>query len=200
MTPSSVNGRDGSRDGASWYDERVEAYVDADLPVDERIAFGSRLVTDPRLRAQVALAEQVSLSLAAISQPVCPDSLVARLDLISEQAQHGGARVRPLQTAWRKSAGWSVGIAASILALVFVGVPALSDRPQDVTPQTSPVTGYTQLEVDRALREVKYALAIVSEAGRYTGAAVMESVFEGDAGEAQAPAARNNPQDQTSVN
>jgi anti-sigma factor RsiW len=210
MPPNSLNGRDGSRsDGSrsddswsdgSWFDERVEAYVDAELSADERVAFGRRLATDARLRAQVALAEQVSLSLAATSQPVCPDSLVARLDAISERAHDSGLRVTPLQTAWRKSAGSSVGIAASILLLIFAGVLAVSNRPQNVVSQIAPETGYTQPEVDQALREVKFALAIVSEAGRHTGAAVMESVFESDVGEASVPAVRNNSQDQTPVN
>lgn len=166
--------RPNSADELRWYDERVEAYVDGELSDEERMLFSQRLAVDPSLRAQVAFAEQVSLSLTAIPQPKAPDSLVAKLDAISSRPRPAVANIIPLRR--------TLGIAASVLAVALAGLLGVSNlstratQPTDL--QASANADYSQPEVDRAMREVKYALAVVSEAGRHAGVAVKESVFQ----------------------
>src|SRR5690606_24654012 len=155
---------------------------DAELSDDERLAFVERLAVDASLRSQVAFAEQVSLSLAAIPQPAAPDSLIASLDAISRGPGLAAAGVALRQAPLRplrflSSLRPALGIAASVLALVFAGALAVTNLSRQEGVQVE-APAISQTEVDRALREVKYAFAVVSEAGRHTGVAVRESVFE----------------------
>jgi len=168
----------------AWFDERVEAYVDAELSDGDLDRFVERLKADSGLRGQVALAEQISLSLAARARVRCDVPFAERLADIRRR-DHAGSTSSDRPTAilrlpvrWR----WPVGVAAAALvATVFLVMPdGIGDRYSD--RETSGVTemdrSYTPAEIDEALREAKYALAIVGDAGRRAGTTVRETVIE----------------------
>ena len=192
-----------------WFDERVEAYLDAELPDGERERFAERLSTDAGLRGQVALAEQISLSLATRERETCDPSLVERLALIRSRDQNDDvgsdarpmARVIPLRfgSAGLKpvSMRWSVGIAAAAVVVAFFvfGPDRASDSRSDLALDANALDtnaldtnslqtmsdvdrSYSPEEIDEALREAKFALAIVGDAGRRAGVTLRESVIE----------------------
>ncbi len=168
---------------AAWFDLRIESYIDGELPEAERALFAERLLHDAELRRQVALAERVSLSLAAVERPLCSEEMVARVEAISQGVSGSGSGMRILsQRSPRvtplRLLRWPVGIAAcAALSLMVIrgigGFPETTDTVLDPASET-----YTQAEIDAALVEAKFALAVVSDAGRHAGTTVREAVIQ----------------------
>jgi len=184
---------DSSRIDRAWFDERVEPYLDGELPDAERRRFSERLRHDVALRAQVAFAEQISLTLAASGAVKCSDDLAARLESIPRLATTTEAglssRVMPLRVIRaneRPRAGFlpmspaarSAAVAASFVALFAFAAVLLTRVPADSELDTNDQAVYTEAEVEQALRDARYALAWVSEAGRHAGTSVIEPVIE----------------------
>lgn len=156
----------------AWFDERVEAYVDADLPPAEMSVFAERLRRDGDLRRQVAIAERISLSLAARPRPVALPPLRDRLAAIPTTPDRFDRRSAGLSVV--RMLRWPAGLAAAA-ALAFLTIRIGIDAPtHGAVPAATP---YTQAEIDKALREAKYALAIVSDAGKHAGQTVRETVI-----------------------
>ncbi len=162
-----------------WFDERIELYIDAELPEEERLVFVERMQSDSRLRQEVAFAEQVSLALAATRQPECPPMLVRRIEGIpnlAAAADRERSRVlRPVRVP--RFMRTAVGIAAvAIMGLVLLRVPFAELYNGSLGSEVDP-GAYSQAEVDAALLETKLALALVGDASRYAGTTVRDKVI-----------------------
>jgi hypothetical protein len=180
------------KSGDGWFDERVELYVDGELVDDERTIFVERLRTDAALRGQVALAQQITRTLATKQAGTCDETLTQRLAAIrtgsDDDVRPDTMRaIRPLAVAWsnreRRAAfgavlRWPVGIAAAIaLTALFLRIPGLQPHTEPIEVFGAEQT-YSPEEIEEALREAKFALAIVGDAGRRAGDTVRETVIE----------------------
>ena len=154
-----------------WMDARVEAYLDGELPLQERVVFERTLAEDPLWEAEVLLAREVRASLRALPQPACPsfvtDAVLAQVHRearasVVEQVQ--GWIEQHVLTLWRPA------LAMAVLVLLVVA-GALVGRPPQPVPQ------YADVEVQQALDEVRWTLALLSEVGRQTGQSVKQDVL-----------------------
>ena len=153
-----------------WMDTRVEAYLDEGLPADEQARFEHALAADADWEAELFLARQIRDGLHALPQPVCPPRVAdAVLAQVRRQAQASWAN--RLQT-WIEAqwlALWQPALAMAVLLLLVVSA-ALVGRPQQQTT-------YADAEIERAMQEVQWTLAYLSEVGRQTGKRVRDDVI-----------------------
>jgi len=149
-----------------WYEDRVEAYVDGDLSADEHARFEERLGSDTTLQQSVNDARAVVSTLRTVRGAACPDDVTLR---VLQQVRESEAAKQPAVRADRSAVVHrlpllrrvpmrtvAVAAAACLAALLFLKQP------------NSPAQTYSDAEVQQALREAKYALAIVSNASRET--------------------------------
>ena len=154
-----------------WMDARVEAYLDGDLPAHERTVFERTLAENPVWEAEVLLAREVREALRTLPEPDCPsfvtDAVMARVQREArasaiEQAQ--GWIEQHILVLWRPA------LAMAVLVLLVVA-GALIGRPPQPAPQ------YADAEVQQALDEVRWTLALLTEVGRQTGQSVKQDVL-----------------------
>lgn len=81
----------------SWYEDRVEAFVDNDLPTQEAKAFRRQLKHDESLKAQVTAAHNLRSRLRASSNMRCPPHVKAAI--LEQTRQPGGGLARWLTPA-----------------------------------------------------------------------------------------------------
>jgi len=149
-----------------WYEDRVEAYIDGDLSTDELARFEERLGSDTTLQQSVNDARAVVSVLRTARAAECPDDLTLR---VLQQVREAEAAKQPAVRADRSAVVHrlplmrrvpmrtvAVAAAACLAALLFLKQP------------NPPAQTYSEAEVQQALREAKYALAIVSNASRET--------------------------------
>ena len=152
-------------------DARVEAYLDEALPADEQARFEQALTADAGWEAELFLARQIRDGLHALPQPMCPPHVTdAVLAQVRRQAQQSWIdRLEAwLHQQWLSL--WQPALAMAVLLLLVVSA-ALVGRPQQQQP------AYAEAEVQRAMQEVQWALAYLSEVGRQTGKTVREDVI-----------------------
>ncbi len=152
-----------------WMDDRLEAYLDDALPADERRVFEQRLQEEDEWSNELALARQIQDGLHTLPFPSCPPAVT---QAVLAEVQHRRrmsfmTRVRAWLDAQFHSF-WQPALAMSVLVLV-VGSAVLFGRP----PQQS-----NSAEVEQALAEVRWTLALLTEMGRETGTAVRSDVIE----------------------
>jgi hypothetical protein len=156
-----------------WVDARVEAYLDGELSAGERARFEALAFSaedgETDWRAEVHLAHQIRAGLRALPPPVCPPH-VARAVLAAARRRRAQAwkarlyeRLEPLWRDWGRPA-----LAMTALVLLVVSAALLGRPPR---PADDP-------EVARALAEVQWTLAYLSEVGRETGRTVRHDVLE----------------------
>ena len=153
-----------------WMDARVEVYLDEALPAGEQARFEHALPTDADWEAELFLARQIRDGLHVLPQPVCPPRVAeAVLAQVRRQAQLSW--IDRLQT-WIEEqwlALWQPALAMAVLLLLVVSA-ALIGRPQQQTT-------YADAEIERAMQEVQWTLAYLSEVGRQTGKRVRDDVI-----------------------
>lgn len=146
-----------------WFDERVEAFVDGDLTGQELLAFRERLDDDERLREQVRVAERITSTLGEAPTFTLPESMVrqaqstgsdsGRSDVSKQTSGRGLRLIQSPRFVWT-----SVAAAAAIVFAVVL-------FPTQTQVQNFDNSEPTQAEVERALAEVKWTLALVSDIG-----------------------------------
>lgn len=153
-----------SNHDSAWFEERVEAFVDGELSADELKVFETRLAADATLQQSVNDARTVISVLRTASRAHCPDVVSDRVlqlarggslpDTGLERRDRQALRRVPIL---RRVTVRTVAIAAAacLAVLLFLKQPA-------------PPENYSEAEVQQALREAKYALAIVSNASKET--------------------------------
>ena len=140
-----------------WFDDRVEAYVDGELPSNERNLFEARLAMDETLARAVKRARKLSATLAEMPAFECPDDL-ARSVLQMTRTQS------PLRQ-W----GWPAGVALAAVLALAVGVTRLM-------PTVAPADEPDAATLAQARADVALALAYLDRAGQVTARAVGEQV------------------------
>lgn len=158
---------------ADWLDDRVEAYLDGDLAAAEAAVFEAHLLQNEVWEEEMLLAEQIRQGLRALPEPWCPPAVTAAV-LATVRQQVRQAWWTRLTDGFRQQTAllWRPALAMAALALLVVmasriGTPSL--------PAPSPTA--QRAEVQRALAEVRWTLAFVSEVGREAGASVRDDVL-----------------------
>lgn len=154
---------------ADWMDERIEAYLDGALPVDEQAAFERQLHTDATWDTELRLARQIRSGLRALPAPMCPPHVTNAV--LAEVQRRREASRSERWIAWLerlRAEFWQPALAMSLL-LVVVTLAAVLGRPAQPAPDP---------EVAQALAEVRWTLAYLSEVGRQTGESVRDQVID----------------------
>ena len=132
-----------------WYDERIERYLDNDLPAGERRLFEAQLKLDASLAEELDLARRIANQLRK-PDLVCPDRVE---DAVMARVAAAGAPTR----ARRHSPFVPLALAASLLAAAGIGFQ-LGNRA--TTPSAS--------ELDRARTELAVALGVLDQVSQRT--------------------------------
>lgn len=115
-----------------WARDRVDAYLDGDLPVRDRVQFEAALETSGELRAEVALARRVQSALRALPQRDVPAGvLTAAQREAAIAASPPARRHRPL---WP----WTTALAAAAAVLVTVAILRDVNAPVAAPPVPAP--------------------------------------------------------------
>lgn len=158
--------------GPDWQGARVEAYLDGDLSPEEAAAFEAHWATDPSLDDELWLAGKVRDGLREMPTPTVPPEIA---QAVLAQARHEVRADRWARFHTRLELAfaslWRPALAMATLVMVvvtaaLVGQPATLQRPA------------MSAEVEQAMEEVKWTLALLSEVGRETGLAVRAEVLE----------------------
>lgn len=148
-------------------EDRVEAYLDGTLTREERRAFERACASDPALSETVRLAKRVQGALHAMDTPRCPPEVTEAIFARVRRDPGEATQRRDWLTAWTNF--WRPAVlAVSAIVLGVVLVRPWSDPPP---PE------YAAVEVDAALREVKWTLAYLNHVGSRTGETIREEVF-----------------------
>ena len=154
-----------------WMDARVEAYLDEALSIDEQARFEHALAADADWEAELFLARQIRDGLRALPHPECPPHVTAAVLAKVRRQAHASWIDRMetwLQEQWL--ALWQPALAMAVLLLLVVSA-SLIGRPQQQEP------AYAEAEIQRAMQEVQWTLAYLSEVGRQTGKTVRDDVI-----------------------
>lgn len=157
---------------SAWIDERLEAYLDGDLPDDEQAAVEQHLAADPSWEAEARLARQVRDALQALPQPTCPDR-VTRTVLAEARRRQRATRLDRLRT-WVEEVWlslWQPALAMSVLLLLIASALLLGPPPQPASSVAE------QEDVQQALDEVRWTLAYLSEVSQQAGSSVRDEVL-----------------------
>lgn len=155
-------------------DLRAEAYVDGELSPDAAARFEADLAREPALRAALAGARRVRDDLHRLPQPACPPELTAAVlaEARRRDAASWAGRLRDRLAALLRPAVWRPALAVAVLCLV-----ALAGT---LTSRTGGSGAPTDPAVAQALHDVRWALAVVADAGETTGRSVRDDVLAGD--------------------
>jgi hypothetical protein len=160
---------------AAWPDV-IDAYLDGLMTGEEKLRFEREASKSESIRRELELARRVRIELAATPKEACPDGVYQAIVEHARASRHAESwlsRLRARGIDW-----WSVGLTrpalvAAMLVLVAVsGVLFLGRRTVPEVAETVPTA-----EVERALTDVKWALAYVSDAGLRTARVVRDDVL-----------------------
>ena len=154
-------------------DAHVEAFLDGDLPTEAHTAFAAaRAEWDEEL----AQAARIRDGLRTLPRPTCPPEVMQHV-LAHVRAHRRASWQARLQDWWRTAP--SLVLRPALAAALLIGVVcavAWLGRPEASTPAT--VAAAAPPEVQQALADVRWTLALLSDVGRTTGATVREDVLE----------------------
>lgn len=167
-----------SSDRHEWMDARVEAYVDGDLPADERATFEQVLDEHPHWMHEVQQAERIHHELNDLPALTCPPQVTQAV------LEHARSTERPpgwadvWQRFWNQldeltRFGWQPVAAMTALVLIVVASVVLSPAPTAVESNR-----YSAAEVERAEAQAKWALAYIAQVGDNTQTTLRREVFQ----------------------
>lgn len=130
-----------------WCDERLEPWLDGDLPAVESAALERHVAQCQRCRREADLARRVQSRLRDLEQPACPDTVTAGL---ARRTRHRRHRLVPALAA---------GLMAGALGLGVVW------QMQRTTDSQQP----SRAELAEARAELEVAFGYISAAGRAAG-------------------------------
>ena len=134
----------------SWYEDRIEAFVDNDLPAKEALAFRDQLKQDADLRAKVTAAHALRSRLRASSGLRCPPHVKSAV-----MAQTKDTRGAFFQ--------WLAPAAAALTVILVLAWPV------DQSPSSQ--------ELAEARADLELALAYLDQAGKRAALNVGEQVL-----------------------
>ncbi|MEZ4699872.1 MAG: zf-HC2 domain-containing protein [Rhodothermales bacterium] len=155
----------------AWIDERLEAFLDDELPPEERAEMERALDARAMWSARLDLAERIKTTLHATDTPPAPPQLtrtiLARTRRLwwRERLRHGlNLFVLPLRAAWQPALALA---SVAMLATFLYFADGLGLRPPSTVPEPS---------VEQALAEVKWTLGYISKTGKKTGESVQNAM------------------------
>ncbi len=146
-----------------WFDSCVEAFVDQELSDEDRRSFEDRLAIDPILKRKTDLARQIAQSLRDLPGFEMPPSILTAVNSQIEKTDTA-ASINTTRTPLRLVRPSRKIVWASIAAAAVI-VVAINILPAGLPDGGSGTDQPSQAEVDRALEEVKWTLALVSDIG-----------------------------------
>ena len=156
----------------AWVNERLEAYMDNQLPSEEGEQVERWLKKDERWHEELALALHIRDELRSFRAPACPPH-VAKNAVQHARKDAWHAFTNRLNSFFLGS--WTLHwrpILATFTVLIVASVLVF----RMASPGKLPAEEITQLEVDQALNEVKWTLGYVSKTGRLTGDSVEDAL------------------------
>jgi anti-sigma factor (TIGR02949 family) len=164
-------------DACAWARERMEAWLDGELPAAEAERFARHLDGCGACAREAALARHVVSELRALPPLACPETIMARVEA---RRSRGAPAPRPLA----RLRGWldervavlaRPAMATMLVALAAISVFVLTQR--DRLPGGA--GDYTRAEVETARAEVMVAFAYVGKYSRMTGSILREEMDQG---------------------
>lgn len=153
----------------TWIDERIEAFLDHDLPEAEMAEMERMMAESPGWETHLLLAGQIRDTLRATETPLAPPRMartilrrtrwMAFLERMYALVGSLGAQLR---------AAWQPALALTSVALLATFL-YLSTNPK-------PVAAPPQADVEMALAEVKWTLGYISKTGRKAGESVQDAL------------------------
>jgi anti-sigma factor RsiW len=147
-----------------WVNDRIDEYVDGLLDSSESVRIADHCSNCAACQSEVELARLIRDGFNSMSVLECPDSVTERVLEVASRSLDRNPKIEPgLQRMTLVRSRWKP-IAAAVAAAAVILV--ILSSPMETSPSAS------QAEIDQALLEAKYALAVISEAGRRTGVQV----------------------------
>jgi hypothetical protein len=188
--------------------DRIDPYLEDELPRREAAEVESHLAGCPDCRAELAMARRLREALrAGLPMLACPPEVTARvLAVAREEAERTEAAGRHRELVpppvspgeergsrrWRDwlGEGWlRPALAAAAMLLLLVAAPllyrAVAPAPPEEAPELAAGEGvpvYSAEEIARAEEEARLVLGYVAAIGRDAGRAVQEEVLAGGIG------------------
>ncbi len=151
-----------------WWDDFVDDYVDGSLSDEDMSRLDALKAIDTTLASQIELSRAMRTEFRAMSNVKCPEWVMqdvkrdVRADLLRNMWTRG----------WETLVGFSTRQLRPVLATAtLIGIVILSSRIGVTGTTTDPA-------VARALDDVKWTLAYLSEVTRQTGSAVRTEALE----------------------
>lgn len=141
----------------NWFDERIEMYLDDELPDNEARLFAAELAVNPTLATEIERASAITSNLRTLPSYRSPVDLADRLERMVGAAP-------PKKRRWLPAA-----LAASVAAVCAVGI-AWNLQTADPRPSAG--------ELAAAERDLAVALAYLDHAGDVASRSVGETVLE----------------------
>ena len=156
----------------AWVNERLEAYLDNQLPPEEASKVEYWLEDDNRWHEELTLAMHIRDELRSLRAPVCPPHVTQQVIKTARRDAWLSFTGRLNQFFFSGWVPYWKPILATMTLLVIASMllfrtPKLDGPPSDEI---------SQVEVEQALDEVKWALGYVSKTGRLTGASVEDAL------------------------
>ena len=143
---------------AMWYDERIEAFIDGELPDNEARMFAARLAGDRQLQQSVEAGLALQSALGAMPLQKCPNSVSRKVF-----AETGAG--------WRLNHNWTWAAAATAAVFaIALNLAVLS--PQPVTPAQP-----SAAELAQAREDLAVAMAYLGRASNVAGREVSRQIL-----------------------
>ena len=137
---------------AMWYEGRVEAFVDGELPDNEARMFTARLKVDRVLKQSVEAAIALQGALSAIPARKCPGSVSRNVF-----AETGTT----WQLSWNRDWNWAVAASTAVFAIA-VSLSLLSPRNSDPMEPTAAELAQARQDLAVAMAYLGHASSIAS--------------------------------------
>ncbi len=162
----------------NWMDDRVEAYVDGDLPADERTTFEQVLNEHPQWMHEVRQAERIHHELNDFPALACPPQVTQAVLERTRFADQPPGWSDVWSQFWTQideltRFGWKPAMAMASLVMIVAAAVLFSPAPSTVGG-----TSYTTAEVERAEAQAKWALAYIAQVGDETQHTLRREVFQ----------------------
>lgn len=153
-----------------WMDNRIEAYLDGELPPGEEALFEAVMAADPVWRYQVDLADGIQATLHTLPQPECPAYVV---DAVYMRTREANRRRKIQDYVGRLRQAWldvrQPAFAMAVLLTIVLGSAVFGSRTESQQESA---------EVRQALEDARWAMAYLAEVGRNTGTALREDILQ----------------------
>jgi len=163
-----------------WIMDRLEAYLDGDLPTDELAPVESHLAMCGNCTRELELARQVQSTLHALPEQTCPDAVVEaaarRIDGLPAPA---APPITERLSGWWHQFMHPIAAAAAMLLVVAMTVFIGQEQHYNSTASLSPedTLELTAEEIALAKAEIKWTLAYLGDVGRRSGLAVRDDAI-----------------------